>query len=150
MQALQQQYTMLSFFFDAKAWPQSQTDPFTCTTVLHCGHTFLNLPLHLLTCVSRVIPYRYSFFVNASFIWNTLPGSILCVQVIIDKSHLLTMFLVFLSFVSLCKGDHYYRIFLLSKSQMSKFHRKATIPGAPSYLSHITVTYVLWGRKHCT
>ena len=27
--------------FDAKAWPQSQTDLFTCTTVLHCGHTFL-------------------------------------------------------------------------------------------------------------
>ena len=29
------------FFSDAKAWPQSQTDLFTCTTVLHCGHTFL-------------------------------------------------------------------------------------------------------------
>ena len=28
-------------FFDVKAWPQSQTDLFTCTTVLHCGHTFL-------------------------------------------------------------------------------------------------------------
>ena len=28
-------------FFDMKAWPQSQTDLFTCTTVLHCGHTFL-------------------------------------------------------------------------------------------------------------
>ena len=28
-------------FFDAKAWPQSQTDLFTCTMVLHCGHTFL-------------------------------------------------------------------------------------------------------------
>ena len=28
-------------FFDAKAWLQSQTDLFTCTTVLHCGHTFL-------------------------------------------------------------------------------------------------------------
>ena len=32
-------------FFDAKAWPQawpqSQTDLFTCTTVLHCGYTFL-------------------------------------------------------------------------------------------------------------
>jgi len=27
--------------FNAKAWPQSQTDLFTCTTVLHCGHTFL-------------------------------------------------------------------------------------------------------------
>ena len=36
-------------------------------------------PLHLLTCVSRVNPYRYSFFVNATFIWNALPGSILCV-----------------------------------------------------------------------
>ena len=35
-------------FFDAKAWPQSQTDLFTCTTVLHCGHTFLRRidPLH--------------------------------------------------------------------------------------------------------
>ena len=29
--------------FDAKAWPQSQTGLFTCTTVLHCGHTFLRL-----------------------------------------------------------------------------------------------------------
>ena len=28
-------------FLDAKAWPQSQTDLFTCTIVLHCGHTFL-------------------------------------------------------------------------------------------------------------
>jgi len=24
-----------------KAWPQSQTDLFMCTMVLHCGHTFL-------------------------------------------------------------------------------------------------------------
>ena len=36
-------------------------------------------PLHFLTCVSRVNHYRYSFFVNAPFIWNALPGSILCV-----------------------------------------------------------------------
>ena len=28
-------------FFNAKAWPQSQTDLFTYTMVLHCGHTFL-------------------------------------------------------------------------------------------------------------
>ena len=28
-------------FFDVKAWPQSQTDLFTCTTVLHYGNTFL-------------------------------------------------------------------------------------------------------------
>ena len=28
-------------FFNVKAWPQSQTDLFMCTTVLHCGHTFL-------------------------------------------------------------------------------------------------------------
>ena len=28
-------------FFDAKSWPQSQTELYTCTTVLHCGHTFL-------------------------------------------------------------------------------------------------------------
>ena len=34
-------------------------------------------PLHFLTCVSRVNPYRYSFFVNAPFVWNALPGSIL-------------------------------------------------------------------------
>ena len=27
-------------FFDVKAWPQSQTDLFTCTTVLHCGIPF--------------------------------------------------------------------------------------------------------------
>ena len=36
-------------FFDAKAWPQSQTDLFTCTTVLHCGHTFLNLSQETVT-----------------------------------------------------------------------------------------------------
>ena len=36
-------------------------------------------PLHFLTCASRVNPYRYSFFVNAPFIWNALPGSILCI-----------------------------------------------------------------------
>ena len=34
-------------FFDAKAWPQSQTDLFTCTTVLHCGNTFLR-HIHLI------------------------------------------------------------------------------------------------------
>ena len=28
-------------FFNAKAWPQSQADLFTCTMVLHCRHTFL-------------------------------------------------------------------------------------------------------------
>ena len=28
---------------DAKVWPHLQTDFLTCTTVLHCGHTFLNL-----------------------------------------------------------------------------------------------------------
>ena len=33
-------------FFDAKAWPQSQTDLFTCTTVLHCAHTFLRRIVH--------------------------------------------------------------------------------------------------------
>ena len=27
-------------FFDVKAWPQSQADLFTCTTVLHCGIPF--------------------------------------------------------------------------------------------------------------
>ena len=27
-------------FFEAKAWPQSQTDLFTYTTVLHCGQNF--------------------------------------------------------------------------------------------------------------
>ena len=41
-QAPQQQYRHRAqfLFFDAKAWPQSQTDLFTYTTVLHCGHTF--------------------------------------------------------------------------------------------------------------
>ena len=29
-------------FFDGKPWPQSQTDLFTCTMVLHCGHTYLS------------------------------------------------------------------------------------------------------------
>ena len=29
------------YFVNAKAWPQSQTDLFTCITVLHYGHTFL-------------------------------------------------------------------------------------------------------------
>ena len=36
-------------------------------------------PSHLLTCVSRENPYSYSFLVNALFIWNAIPGSILCV-----------------------------------------------------------------------
>ena len=31
------------FFFNAKAWPQSQTDLFMWAMVLHCGHTFLKL-----------------------------------------------------------------------------------------------------------
>ena len=41
-------------FFDAKAWPQSQTDLFTCTTVLHCGHTFLRRIdlLHSIACTA--------------------------------------------------------------------------------------------------
>ena len=41
-------------FFDAKAWPQSQTDLFTCTTVLHCGHTFLRRIdlLHSVACTT--------------------------------------------------------------------------------------------------
>ena len=34
-------------FFNAKAWQQSQTDLFTCTTVLHCGNTFLR-HIHLI------------------------------------------------------------------------------------------------------
>ena len=34
-------------FFDAKAWQQSQTDLFMCTTVLHCGHTFPNESMRL-------------------------------------------------------------------------------------------------------
>ena len=43
-------------FFNAKAWPQSLTDLFTCTTVLHCGpgRTFLwciNL-LHFVACTT--------------------------------------------------------------------------------------------------
>ena len=43
-------------FFDAKAWPQSQTDLFTCrvTTVLHCEHTFLRCIdlLHSVACTT--------------------------------------------------------------------------------------------------
>ena len=41
-------------FFNAKSWPQSQTDLFTCTTVLRCGRTFLrhiNL-LHSIACTT--------------------------------------------------------------------------------------------------
>ena len=46
-------------FFDAKAWPQSQTHLFTCSTVLHCGQsqtskfdgktTILHAPSHMIT-----------------------------------------------------------------------------------------------------
>ena len=50
-QAPQRQCTVLFLFFDAKAWPQSQTDLFTCTTVLHCGHTFLRR-IHLLNSIA--------------------------------------------------------------------------------------------------
>ena len=41
-------------FFDAKAWPQSQTDLFMCSTVLHCGHTFLRRIdlLHSIACTT--------------------------------------------------------------------------------------------------
>ena len=40
--APQQQYMCRAFLsFNVKTWPQSQTDLFTCTTMLHCGHTFL-------------------------------------------------------------------------------------------------------------
>ena len=49
-QAPQQQYTVAFLFFNMKAWPQSQTDLFTCTTVLHCGHT-------LLTCIDLIYVY---------------------------------------------------------------------------------------------
>ena len=82
--------------------------------------------LHLLTCASRVNPYRYSFFVNAPFIWNALARlnlvyTLFCyLQVIVDKSFLLSMFLVFLSFVPLCKEEHYYRIFLLCTLHRAK------------------------------
>ena len=39
-------------FFDAKVWPQSQTA--TCTTILHCGHTFLRSIdlLHSVPCTT--------------------------------------------------------------------------------------------------
>ena len=50
-------------FFNAKAWPQSQTHLFTCTTVLHCGQsqtskfdgktTIPRVPSHVIT------HYRY-------------------------------------------------------------------------------------------
>ena len=54
-QVPQQQYTVLSFSSNhAKAWPQSQTDLFTCTTVLHCGNTFLRRIdlLHSIACTT--------------------------------------------------------------------------------------------------
>ena len=42
------------YFFDVKAWPQSQTDFFRCTTVLHCGHTFIRCIdlLHSIACTT--------------------------------------------------------------------------------------------------
>ena len=44
-------------FFNAKAWPQSQTDLFTCTT--KCGHTFLRcIALH---CVHYGIHCDHTF-----------------------------------------------------------------------------------------
>ena len=51
-QAPQQQYTVLSFS-SMRRHSQSQTDLFTCTTVLHCGHTFLRRIdlLHVLHCM---------------------------------------------------------------------------------------------------
>ena len=72
-------------------------------------------PSHLLTCVSRENPYSYSFLVNALFIWNAIPGSILCVLCPVTFRSLLIyhfffffffwlfFFFVFLSFVSLGK-----------------------------------------------
>ena len=36
-------------------------------------------PLHICLLPSRVNTFRYSFFVNAPFIWNQLPGYLLCV-----------------------------------------------------------------------
>ena len=63
-QALQQQYTVLSF--DAKAWPQSQTDFFTCTTVLHCAPTSLRRIdlLHSIACI--VVLHCGHTFLNLS------------------------------------------------------------------------------------
>ena len=46
--------TLLFLFFDAKAWPQSQTDFSMCTAVLHCGYTFLRRIdlLHSIACTT--------------------------------------------------------------------------------------------------
>ena len=52
-QAPQQQYTVLSFS-SMRRHGQSQTDLFTCTTVLHCAHTFLRRIdlLHSIACTT--------------------------------------------------------------------------------------------------
>ena len=48
-------------FFDAKPWPQSQSDLFTCTTALHCGHTFLRRIdlLHSIACMLLHCGYTF-------------------------------------------------------------------------------------------
>ena len=54
-------------FFDAKAWPQSQTDLFTCTTVLHCGHTFLRW-IHILNSIACTMVLHCGYIVFWSFL----------------------------------------------------------------------------------
>ena len=63
--------TTLCFpFFDAKAWPQSQTDLFTCTTVLHFAHTFLRRIdlLHSIACTT--VLHCGHTFLNLSTVTN--------------------------------------------------------------------------------
>ena len=77
----------------------------------------LNLTTH---CNFLLVnPYRYLLFCQCPFhlecitrlnLDYTLPCYL---QVIVDESFLLSMFLVFLSFVPLCKGEHYYGTLLL-------------------------------------
>ena len=57
----QQQYTVLSFS-SMRRHGQSQTDLFTCTMVLHCGHTFLRRIdlLHSIACTT-VLHCRHTF-----------------------------------------------------------------------------------------
>ena len=62
-QAPQQQYTVLFLFFDVKAWPKSQTDLLTYTTILHFGYTFLRC-IDLLHSI--VFPYGIT-------LWAYLP-----------------------------------------------------------------------------
>ena len=70
-QAPQQQYTVLSFS-SMRRHGQSQTDPFTCTTVLHCAHTFLR-------CMLVWLIWRLQK-PSSSGIDGTMPASVLTIK----------------------------------------------------------------------